>query len=45
MKTEFEKRTKYSINSWLFGKPKPKYRLFYFLILIFIIIMGFIFQV
>ena len=43
MKTEFEKRTKYGIDSWMFGPAKIKYRLFYFVVILFIIVIAFLF--
>lgn len=44
MKTEFEKRAKYDMNSWIFGVPKRRYRYFYFILLLFFIVMSFLFS-
>jgi hypothetical protein len=44
MKTEYEKRAKYGMNSWIFGKPKAKHRPLYFVIILIIILLGLLLQ-
>ena len=43
MKTEFEKRSRYGIDSWMFGPAKIKYRLFYFVVISVILVLAFLF--
>lgn len=42
MKTQFEKRYKYSLDRIVFGNPKKKVRWFYFVLLVLIVIFGLI---
>jgi hypothetical protein len=44
MKTEYEKRAKYGVNAWFFGKPKAKHRPLYFVIILIILLLGFLLQ-
>ena len=42
MKTEFDKRSKHSINNLLFGKPKKKYAKYYVALAVLIPILVFL---
>jgi hypothetical protein len=39
-KTLYEKRTKYSINRLIFGNPKRKWRMYYFILYVIMILVA-----
>jgi t-SNARE complex subunit (syntaxin) len=44
MKTPFEKKSKYSIDRWMFGKARKKHYIVYILLFIIFLIIGILLQ-